>query len=100
MRNLIWVAGLVFFAWLITKGSFVDTTRNKPLPFSELLQRVEQDKVQEVQLDKAVARGKLKPTAPGAAPQEITAELPNDPFTMARLTESMDKHKVTYSYPK
>src|SRR5262245_34856447 len=99
MRNLLWVMGLVFIAWLISKGSFMDSRGNKPLNYSKLVDKIRSNQVQEVEIDKAVARGRFKAVA-GAQGNQFTAELPDDPISRGDLTKLLLEKQVNISYPK
>jgi cell division protease FtsH len=99
MRNLLWVMGLVFIAWLISKGSFMDSRGNKPLNYSQLVDKIRSNQVQEVEIDKAVARGRFKAVA-GAQGNQFTAELPDDPISRGDLTKLLLEKQVNISYPK
>lgn len=103
MRNLLWVAGLVFFAWLISKGSLIENKANQPLSYTKFVRQIEKDNVASVEMDKSRARGKYKPTATGtvgAQGTDFTAELPTDPITIGELSKLLIAHDVDVTHPQ
>ncbi len=100
-RNLLWVMGLVFVAYLIsTKGQLTPNAAIQSLDYSDFYRKIAADEVAKVRLEKTIARGNLKPTSAGAQGTDFVADLPNDPFTMGELTKLLLAHNVRVTYPR
>ena len=97
LRNLLWVGALVIVAWIISKGSLMDRSTTQSLNYTQFVQKIEAGQVASVEISKTDAHGKFKSAANAAQPQpqEFTAELPQDPFTLGELTKLMLKNHVS-----
>src|SRR5207248_7302650 len=80
----------------------MDRGQSQSLNYTQFVQKIESDQVATVEISKTDAHGKLKPAPNAAQPQpaEFAAELPQDPFTLGKLTELMLAHHVEIKYPR
>jgi len=94
MRTLLWVAGLVFVAYLVSQGPLARTNQTKPLAYNDLINKVKAGQVQSIKIERDTARGQLQ----GGG--EFTANLPTDITSQGELTKVLLDKNVTIEYPK